>query len=122
MLVLQSFWCGTLHFSLVELNESSLDLVVRDCAKNRESLHLVPRGFRRIGKSNVQSALDLASEGGAILVRVIANSDDVVKGIPQELTHILWETMANINSNLLHDLDRCWVHMNRWLCACRVDL
>ena len=116
----QSRLWATLHVPVVELDESSFNLVT-DCSENGENFCLTPGSSRRVGKSNVQPAFHLAREDGAILIRVIANGDDVVKGIFQELTHILWETMADIDSNLLHHLDRCWVDVNRWLGTGRID-
>jgi len=119
-MMMQSCVWATLHVPVVELDESSFNLVT-DCSENGENFCLTPDNSRRVGKSNVQPAIHLARENWAILIRVIANGDDVVKGIFQELTHILRETMADIDSNLLHHLDRCWVDVDRWLCTCRID-
>ena len=120
ILVTQSCVWATLHVPVVELDESSFDLVT-DCSKNTENLCLTPGSSRRVGESNVQPAFHLAGEDGAILICVIANGDDVVKGILQKLTHTLRKTVADIDSNLLHHSDRSWVDVNRWLCACGID-
>ena len=102
---------------MVELNKSSFELVA-DGSKDGENFFLISGSSRRIGKSHVQPAFHLAGEHRAILICVIANGNDIVKGVLQELIDTLWEAVADIDSNLLHHLNRSWVDLERWLCAC----
>ena len=104
MLVTLSYVWSRLQLLVVELRKSSFDLVA-DHTESDERFFLTPRSFRRISKANVQPALHLAGEDGAVLVRVIADRDQVVEGILQELTHILRSAHADIDSNLFHHLD-----------------
>ena len=89
---------------LVEFRKSSSDLVA-DVSKRCENLFFTPCRFRWIRKPKVQPGFHATGEGRTILIRVIADGDDVVEDILQKLLYGFWATRTDIDSNLFHHLD-----------------
>ena len=106
---------------LVEFRESTSDLV-SDVSKHCENLFFAPCRFRGIRKAELQAGLHMTGEGRAILIRLMADGDDVVKGILQKLTHSLRTTRTDIDPNLFHHLDCRGMDFGRGLGSCRMDL
>jgi hypothetical protein len=75
---MQSCAWARLHSPVVELGESSFDLVT-DCSKNGENLFLTPDRSRRVCKTNVQAVFHPTGEDRAILVCVITDCDHIVE-------------------------------------------
>jgi hypothetical protein len=75
-------------------------------------------GLRRI----IEAPMDQsgASKGGAPLPYPVAQSYDVIKSQIEKLIHILRGLLANINFDLIHDLDRPWINAFR-ICAGAVN-
>ena len=78
VLAMQSCAWARLRGAVVELGESSLDLVT-DCPKNSENFFLTPSSSRWVCKANVQTVFHPTSEHGTILVCVITDCDHIVE-------------------------------------------
>ncbi len=64
----------------------------------------------------------MTGEGRTILIRVIANGDDVVEHILQKLLYVFWAARTDIDSNLFHHLDCRRMNFERGSGSCGMDL